>query len=129
VSRTVIIPALRLNGSQNAREHWRKRATRTKRERGLACVLCSAMDRPQRWPVVVTITRIGPRKLDGDNLAASAKAVRDGVADALGVDDGDESKVLWAYAQEKGPYAVRIEWTYCLVRVDPRHDCLECNPP
>lgn len=34
---------------------------------------------------------------------------RDGIADALGVDDGDESKVTWSYAQERGDYGVRVK--------------------
>jgi hypothetical protein len=62
---------------------------------------------------VVTLTRIGPRDLDSDNLAGSAKAVRDAVARWLGVDDGPRAPVEWRYAQErpaKGAkrYAVRI---------------------
>ena len=52
-------------------------------------------------PCVITITRIGPRKLDSDNLAGSAKHVRDGVADWLGIDDGDE-RLTWEYAQRSG---------------------------
>lgn len=63
-----------------------------------------------KLPVDVTITRIAPRKLDDDNLAASAKSVRDGIADALGCKDNDP-RVTWTYAQERGAakaYAVRI---------------------
>ncbi|WP_230682079.1 hypothetical protein, partial [Streptococcus pneumoniae] len=48
--------------------------------------------------VVVRITRVGPRRLDDDNLARAAKALRDGVADWLGCDDGDP-RVSWHYAQ------------------------------
>lgn len=60
-------------------------------------------------PATVTITRIGKRKLDSDNLAISAKHVRDGIADAYGVDDGSDL-YTWNYAQEIGKdYAVRIE--------------------
>ncbi|MFA7279147.1 MAG: hypothetical protein WC100_03535 [Sterolibacterium sp.] len=60
-------------------------------------------------PFAVEITRIGPRKLDSDNLSISAKHVRDGVADALGVDDGDETKIQFTYQQEKAKgYAVRV---------------------
>lgn len=48
---------------------------------------------------VVKLTRErGPRgrRLDDDNLRAGMKAVRDGVADALGVDDGSD-RVRWEY--------------------------------
>jgi len=104
---------VKLIGSQNAREHWRARAKRVKSERGTAALLCRALE-PTQWPVTVLLTRIGPRKLDSDNVAGCLKAVRDGVADALGVDDGDESMVTWQYAQARGPYGVRVE----LVEVD-----------
>jgi hypothetical protein len=62
-------------------------------------------------PCSITLTRIAPRRLDSDNLARSLKAVRDGIADAIGVDDGDP-RLEWRYAQEQGAvreYAVRVE--------------------
>jgi hypothetical protein len=49
--------------------------------------------------------------LDGDNLQSGFKAVRDGVADWLGVDDGN-GLVDWQYVQRSGKageYAVEIE--------------------
>ena len=60
--------------------------------------------------VCVTLTRIAPRRLDGDNLAAALKSVRDGVADWLSVDDGSDL-VSWYYAARRGrqgEYAVEI---------------------
>jgi hypothetical protein len=45
--------------------------------------------------------------MDGDNSIGSLKAVRDGVADALGIDDGDP-RLTWEYRQETGPFGVRI---------------------
>jgi hypothetical protein len=64
------------------------------------------------YPCTVTLTRIGPKRLDDDNLAGALKAVRDAVADALGCDDAD-TRVKFLYAQERGAtakeYAVRIE--------------------
>jgi hypothetical protein len=68
--------------------------------------------------VVVTLTRLAPsRGLDDDNLAASLKAVRDGVADALGLAEDRDPRVTWRYAQANGRavlglpsgYGVRIE--------------------
>ena len=41
------------------------------------------------------------RPMDDDNLRSALKACRDGVADALGVDDGSPL-VTWEYAQVKG---------------------------
>jgi len=66
---------------------------------------------PKSGPVAITLTRIALRVLDTDNLASGLKAVRDGVADALGVNDGS-SRIEWRYAQERGKpgeYAVRVE--------------------
>lgn len=59
----------------------------------------------------VRIVRIGPGTMDDDGLAAACKSVRDGIADALGINDR-QPKGFWDYAQEKqgkGVYAVRIE--------------------
>lgn len=101
---------IKLVSVANLREHWATRAARNKRQRELAhrraqIELC----RLREWahapdiskPMTITITRIAPRKLDSDNLASSAKAVRDGIADALGIDDGSDL-VTWLYAQSKG---------------------------
>jgi hypothetical protein len=46
--------------------------------------------------------------MDDDGAQASCKAIRDGIADKLGVNDGSDL-VTWRYAQEKGPYSVRVE--------------------
>lgn len=103
----------RLVSLTNAHEHWRHRQRRAKAQREAAHLLLiseiSKHGQPQ-LPAVVTITRYGKRKLDDDNLAASAKHVRDGVADALQVDDGDGQMVRWEYRQEIGQaYGVRIQ--------------------
>lgn len=118
MNESITLPGLRLSGSQNAREHWRTRSARVKRERGLARLICSQeLIKPTAWPVLVVLTRIGPRRLDSDNLAAACKACRDGVADFLGVDDGDESKVLWSYEQRAGAYAVEVALQWPVKRV------------
>lgn len=57
---------------------------------------------------VVRMVRIGPGELDDDNLTAAFKAVRDGCAMALGVNDRDP-KVRYVVDQERGPYGVRLE--------------------
>ncbi len=105
---------LRLVSVANKREHWSKRAKRTKEHRAiaLAAVHGSVHDPALLLQVTaVRITRIAPRQLDGDNLQSSAKALRDGIADALGINDNDP-RIEWQYAQEKGApkqYGVRIE--------------------
>lgn len=111
--RTIRVP-VRTVSTLNAREHWRARATRAKRHRRATHLLTEhALTPVRRWfiPTAVKLTRVAPRALDGDNLQGALKAVRDGVADALGIDDGDPS-VTWSYAQCRGKpreYAVIVE--------------------
>ena len=60
--------------------------------------------------LVCHVVRVAPRLLDQhDNLAASAKAVIDGIADGLGINDRDP-RVEWVVSQEKGKAAVRVEF-------------------
>lgn len=53
-------------------------------------------------PVRVVMTRVGTRKLDDDNLETAFKAVRDTIADWLGVDDGDTQAVRFRCKQRPG---------------------------
>lgn len=104
---------LRLVSLANLREHWTTRSTRARKHRGEAydAARLSRVGCVPTLPMVVTITRIAPRELDTDNLAISAKSVRDGIADALGVDDKDK-RVTWLYTQSRGApkaYAVRVD--------------------
>lgn len=131
----VMLP-VKLVSEANAHEHWRQRQRRAKRHRGAAFAslllplkrawqadvskdqLMSGLERgvylAPEARATVTITRIAPRDLDSDNLVGSAKHVRDGVADALGIDDRDP-RVTWVVEQRRGKVreyacAVRIQW-------------------
>ena len=96
--------SLRIRSEANSREHWRKKAARAKEHRFQAAY---ALRKANRWgepvtaPAIITLTRIAPRKLDSDNLAGGFKAARDGIADWLNIDDGDE-RLTWVYAQRRG---------------------------
>jgi len=117
-----ILLAVRIESEANLSGHWRKKAARVKLQRSITCTMVRQKLREigiqladllagNTGPLVV-LTRIAPRALDDDNLARSLKAIRDGVADALGTDDSTKSKLTWGYAQEKGPpkaYMVRIQ--------------------
>lgn len=95
----------------NARERWQGRHRRRKGQRNTAALLVRHALRaePVEGPWLVTMTRVAPsRGLDAhDGLPMSLKAVVDGVADALGIDDADP-RVTWAYAQKRGAYAVIV---------------------
>ena len=105
--------AIRTVSEANAHEHWRLRQRRAKAQRSIAGVvvlatLRGAGEHRVTPPCTVRLTRIAPSSgLDSDNLAGSQKHVRDGIADALGIDDRDP-RVTWFYDQERGPWGVRV---------------------
>lgn len=98
--------------SLNARQGWAARF----RLASLAKDYTWLAIKQANWPLeqlsgryVCTITirqRLG-RLPDGDNLQGCAKAIRDTVALALGVDDGSEW-VEWRYVSERGPDGVLL---------------------
>lgn len=101
------LKGLVLVSEANAREHHHARAKRAAWQRELvARALAEHGPPPSPWRVEVT--RSGPRLLDSDNLAGSAKHVRDAVATWLGVDDGPEAPVTWSVGQAKGGYVVQV---------------------
>lgn len=102
-----MVLASEANRSRN--EHWSKTRARVNSKRDRAGVAAwYAVERlSQEFPLAVIITRVAPRALDSDNVHMSAKSVRDGIADALGVDDRDP-RVTWTCDQERGAPAVKI---------------------
>lgn len=80
------------NLSPNARCHWGVKANAVKDARNTARVLtlqALKMRRPH-WEAVAIHWEFHPKtanKPDDDNIIASCKAYRDGIADALGIDD------------------------------------------
>ena len=76
--------------SPNARGHWSKRAKAAKAYR-LECFLITkqAGIKAPEGKILWTVEFFPPsrRAYDDDNLLARMKSARDGIADALGVDD------------------------------------------
>lgn len=94
----------------NAREHWRARTGRVKKEREAAAWVLSRHPKPS-VPCTVKLTRCAPSNgLDDDNLAGALKGVRDEIAKWLGVDDRDRRQVRYVYDQRRAPWGVRVEW-------------------
>jgi hypothetical protein len=89
---------LKIVSTANMRESWQARHRRAKLHRSTAYTLTPKMT---MLPSCILLTRIGPKLLDTDNLAGGFKAVRDGIADKLRIDDGDE-RVQWFYDQRTG---------------------------
>ena len=107
---------LKIESVANLRENWRARSRRTRVHRAAAHyqLRVAGVRPPAGMLVQVQLVRIAPRPLDDDNLASGFKAVRDGVADWLGRDDGSRD-VRWSYSQERGQphaYSCRIEVDY-----------------
>jgi hypothetical protein len=88
--------------NQASSQHWRVRWKRAKEQKAAAFWggLRSGC-RPASFPARVTITRVAPGTLDSDNLVGSAKHVRDGLAEAMGINDNDPD-VEWCVEQRKG---------------------------
>lgn len=103
----MIVVPLRTRGS-NAREDWRARHGRVKRERESVGWLLKRAQRPA-MPCTVLLTRSAPSGgLDDDNLRSALKGARDEVADWLGVNDRYVARVRYLYAQVRGPWGVHI---------------------
>lgn len=114
---SVTLP-IRTESEANLREHWAKKHRRAKDQRGTARMILGQWRyshlKRHAGSFIINLVRIGQKPLDPDNLANSFKHVQDGIADAIGLDDGS-ARIEWSYAQEKGKpkeYAVRIEITY-----------------
>lgn len=96
----------------NSRDHWAKKAQRTRKLRCDAgyLVLSAGLPRGKKgW--LVELCRVAPRDLDDhDNLRAALKAVADGVTNGLGLLD-DRDGIEWWYRQRRGKpkeYGVEI---------------------
>lgn len=101
---------IRTAPGMNVREHWRVRAKRVKAERQAVAWMLAGKPKPP-IPCTVCITRLAPSNgLDDDNLAGALKAVRDQIAEWLGVDDKHTQVVAYVYRQRRGPWSVEIEW-------------------
>ena len=102
---------IRLQSLANmSHQHWRKLAKLSQKQKE-ATAYCMVGKVIPPLPLTVTITRIGPRKLDDDNLASACKYVRDQIAEVVGTDDGSPL-YTWIYKQQigdRGQYGVEVE--------------------
>jgi len=107
---SIVLP-LRVVSEANERGHWSDKAARSRNHRHVTTyAVRSKLPRRVGAPVSIHVwfTRFGVRLLDDDNLVGAFKACRDGVADALGVNDRDV-RYTWHYDQKRGPYSIRID--------------------
>lgn len=121
MSRTIsridfLVPGCKTVSELNMREHWAVKNRRKKdQQESVAIAMLNALrGRKVQLPCSVTLTRIGPKKMDNDNLAGAMKHCQDQIARQLGVDDGDESKVRFYHYQMpigSRDYAVKVSIT------------------
>ena len=89
--------------SPNLHESWRAKHSRDKKQRKVLRQLLNYEKKPT-LPVVITLNRIGKRKMDFDNLVFAFKGIRDEVADYLipGLKSGradDDKRLTFKYTQ------------------------------
>lgn len=108
--------ALVVTARTNAHIHWRKRHATDQEDRahGRKLVEWRGGKHPQGpWKrtigeyllaaggrIHVEFTRLSTATCDDDNLPSAFKAVRDGIAEALGIDDGSD-RYAWSYGQRR----------------------------
>lgn len=100
---------IRLPSLANTRVHWRRMARIKKNQRTAVWIAMRELWIPP-LPLVILIVRVGPRRLDNDNLQSACKYVRDEIARKVGVDDGSP-QYTWQYDQRTGDYGVDVEIT------------------
>ena len=89
----------------NMSEHWAVKATRTRNERAIARIYYNNhifTKPPETGPIEITLKRLGNRRFDSGNLGHAFKAIQDGIADAMGINDGNQ-RLRWKYEQEQVP--------------------------
>lgn len=107
---TLVLPLLVVSEA-NQREFWAKKYRRKIAQQAVLAAAWPRLvaDRAPQAPCRITLTRLGGRRLDSDNLAGAFKHVRDEIARQLGIDDGDP-RLTWIYSQEPGgAVGIRIE--------------------
>lgn len=118
IDRSIITLGMILVSEANARGHWGPRAKRAAAQRGIAKLdVGGAIDPALRkglteGGLAITLTRVAPCELDDDNLRGACKALRDGVADALGLASDRDKRVTWLYEQAKDEprtYGARVK--------------------
>lgn len=107
----ILLPGLRTGRGLNDREHYMARFRRVRDEKERAAWELARWAEKPPIPCVCVLTRFAPSNgLDDDNLAGALKNVRDAVAEWLGVDDRDRTRVRYLYEQQRGGWGVGIEF-------------------
>ena len=81
-----MVPGLRTVSELNDRSHWavRNRRKNDQQEQVAVAMLNALRGRKIELPCVVKLTRVGPKKMDNDNLAGAMKHCQDQIARRCG---------------------------------------------
>jgi hypothetical protein len=119
---TIVLEPLRTVTESNSGGHWRTRYRRGKKQRELVYyTLRHLLVRPTYLPLplTITLTRLGRRMMDHDNLVSSMKHITDGVVDFVldcpgeGHKHDNDPRLTWRYQQRKAGvsrYGVEIRF-------------------
>lgn len=100
---------IRLPSLSNLRVHWRRMLKIKQGQKSATKLVMMNLKLPAPPPLLVVITRVGPGRLDDDNLAHACKYVRDQIAAEVGVDDGSEL-YTWECRQRRDKvFGVEVE--------------------
>jgi hypothetical protein len=94
---TITLPLPHQKLSPNARVHWARKSVITRRHRALAWAATRealGCGLPRFRGYSLAFYYVDARRRDDDNAEASCKAYRDGIAQALGIDDHELPKVV-----------------------------------
>lgn len=98
---------IELKSEANIHDHWlRKHKRRKSHIWAVKCVFAQERPKVESFPVMATLVRYSPRKLDDDNLIAAFKWIRDAIADLIkpgfkpGRADANDD-IVFKYSQEK----------------------------
>lgn len=102
----------------NSREHWTKKKKRNDIQKSWVRLFFNKHKPEIGLPCKITLTRLGKKLLDDDNLPVSMKYLRDAIADhifpgqAPGRADGDK-RLTWVYFQALSKKTgVKIQFTF-----------------
>lgn len=133
---TGLIP-LKVISAANKREHWAIKHKRDRLQKNTVAMYLNSYKDLITLPCVVKLTRVAPRKLDGDNLQYAFKGIRDAVCSiikpglAAGRADDDERIQIEYMQHSDGPkvygFKITIECENNNEENDHTDDSVEFN--
>jgi hypothetical protein len=118
----LVVPHVVLVSESNTRGYWTKHFKRHQAQRGDFDRIVRCLVRGITYPVRVDLDYhgvMGVKYMDQGNIGSAFKHIQDGIADAIGVDDGGRKFWDWHYDQHNDAPKGR---TYVVVTFTKRRD-------